>query len=134
MRIDKFLWCIRVFKTRTLAAEQCKLGKVFLNNELIKPARELKVGEVIKVRKGPVHFSFEVVAFPTSRVGAKLVNLYCKDVTPADELERLEKLRLQMSYERPRGLGRPTKRERRLLDDFLELDEEDWNFEPSNEK
>lgn len=127
MRIDKYLWCIRIFKTRSIGTEQCKLGKVFVNNELIKPSREVKVGEIIKVRKGPIHFSFEVVAFPTSRVGAKLVSLYCKDVTEPAELERLERLKLQMNYDRPRGLGRPTKKERRLLDDFMDLDEEiEW--------
>lgn len=127
MRIDKYLWCIRIFKTRSIGTEQCKLGKVFVNNELIKPSREVKVGETIKVRKGPIHFSFEVVAFPTSRVGAKLVSLYCKDVTEPAELERLERLKLQMNYDRPRGLGRPTKKERRLLDDFMDLDEDiEW--------
>jgi len=129
MRIDKYLWCIRVFKTRSIGTEQCKLGKVMVNNELIKPSREVKVGEVIKVRKGPIHFSFEVVSFPTSRVGAKLVSLYCKDVTEPAELERLERIKLQMTYDRPRGLGRPTKKERRLLDDFMDLDEdEEWTI------
>lgn len=127
MRIDKYLWCIRVFKTRSIGTEQCKLGKVFLNEELIKPSREVKVGEVIKVRKGPINFSYEVIAFPTSRVGAKLVSLYCKDVTSPEELERLERIKLQMNYDRPRGLGRPTKKERRLLDDFMDLDElDEW--------
>lgn len=124
MRIDKFLWCIRVFKTRTLAAEQCRLNKVWVNGELIKPSREIKPSDVIKVRKGPVHFSFEVIAFPTSRVGAKLIGHYMNDVTPQEEKERLESYRLQMSAERPRGLGRPTKRERRELDEFLGLEDE----------
>ena len=89
MRIDKYLWCIRVYKTRTKAAEQCKLAKVWVNDELIKASRELKFNEVVKVRKGPVHFSFCVISFPTSRVGAKLVSLYALDVTPKEELEKL---------------------------------------------
>ncbi|MDZ4822918.1 MAG: S4 domain-containing protein [Flavobacteriales bacterium] len=124
MRIDKYLWCIRVFKTRTLAAEQCKTAKVWVNDELIKPSRELKPHDVIRVRKGPVHFSFRVESFPTSRVGAKLVTQYAADVTPPDELKKLELIRMHMMNERSSGLGRPTKRDRRLLDDFLELDVE----------
>ena len=125
MRIDKYLWCIRVFKTRTQAAEQCRLNKVWVNEEMIKASRELKVGDTIKVRKGPIHFSWKVLTFPTSRVGAKLVATYALDATSPDELDRLEKFRLQMSADRPRGLGRPTKRERRELDDFLETEDDD---------
>lgn len=120
MRIDKFLWCIRVFKTRTLAAEQCKLGKVWVNNELVKPSREVKISEVLKVRKGPLHFSYRVEAFPTSRVGAKLVSQFATDVTPKEEYDKLEILKAHLAAERPHGLGRPTKRDRRSLDEFLD--------------
>jgi len=128
MRIDKYLWCIRVFKTRTLAAANCKAEKIWVNNELIKASREVKTGDVIKVRKGPIHFSFKVVAFPTSRVGAKLVSTYCADVTEAAEIEKMERIKLQMQMDRPRGLGRPTKKDRRELDDFFELDLDDEEF------
>ncbi len=122
MRIDKFLWCIRVFKTRTLAASQCKLDKVWVNAELIKASRELKIGDVIRIRKGPIHFSYQVISFPHTRVGAKLVSTYSMDVTPEDEMKKLEIIRLQYKNDRQRGLGRPTKKERRDLDDYTELD------------
>jgi ribosome-associated heat shock protein Hsp15 len=128
MRIDKYLWCIRVFKTRTLAAANCKAEKIWVNNELIKASREVKIGDIIKVRKGPIHFSFKVVAFPTSRVGAKLVPTYTADVTEAAEIEKMERIKLQMQMDRPRGLGRPTKKDRRELDDFFELDLDDEEF------
>jgi len=126
MRVDKFLWCIRAFKTRSLAAESCRLGKVWINEELAKAAREVKKGDVIKVRKGPVHFFWQMIDSPTSRVAAKLVPVYATDVTPEDERKKLELLKLQMSADRPRGSGRPTKRERRELDGFFEPDTDDW--------
>lgn len=124
MRIDKYLWCIRAFKTRTLAAAHCKAEKVWINNEFIKASREVKIGDVLKIRKGPVHFSFKVIAFPTSRIGAKLVSIYCTDVTSAEEIAKMERIRMQAHYERPRGLGRPTKKDRRVLDDFFEMDDD----------
>lgn len=131
MRIDKYLWSIRVFKTRTLAASYCKAEKVWVSNELVKASREVKIGDTVKVRKGPIHFSFQVLAFPTSRVGAKLVSIYTKDVTDPLELEKMERIRLQSTLERPRGLGRPTKKDRRILDSFFDIDEEDelWKSE-----
>lgn len=122
MRIDKYLWCIRVYKTRSLAASQCKLEKVWINNEPCKASREVKTGDVIKVRKGPVHFFYQVVAFPRARLGAKLVAEHAKDVTPEDELKKMEILRLQFKNDRQRGLGRPTKKERRELDDYTDFD------------
>ncbi|MCC6601549.1 MAG: RNA-binding S4 domain-containing protein [Crocinitomicaceae bacterium] len=125
MRIDKFLWCIRAFKTRTVAAGQARLGKVWVNNELVKASREVKPGDTVCVRKGPVQFSFLIKALPTSRVGAKLVETYASDVTPTEERERMERIRLQNQIDRPKGLGRPSKRERRLLDDFFDLEADD---------
>jgi ribosome-associated heat shock protein Hsp15 len=119
MRIDKYLWCVRVFKTRTLAAQQCKNERVWINSELIKASRELKLGDIIQVRKGPIHFRFEVVQFPKARIGAKLVNEFIKDVTEKSELEKLEQLKLQQRNTPYFGIGRPTKRDRRMLDDFL---------------
>lgn len=122
MRIDKYLWCIRVFKTRSLAAEQCRLDKVQLNNEQVKASRDLKVGDVLQVRKGPVVFQWKVLSFPTSRVGAKLVPTYAEECTSSEEKQKLEIIRLQMTLERPRGLGRPTKKDRRSIDDFFDPD------------
>lgn len=124
MRLDKYLWCIRTFKTRTLAAMQCKLGKVWVNDEPAKASRELKKADVVKVRKGPIHFSFCVLDFPGSRLGAKLVSNYAQDITPAEERAKLELIKLQSREQRPRGLGRPTKRERRQLDEFTEFTED----------
>lgn len=127
MRIDKFLWCIRAFKTRSIAAAYCKAEKVWVNEELVKASRELKAGDVVKIRKGPVHFRYKVLAFPTSRVGAKLVPQYSEDVTDREELEKIERIRLQAAMDRPRGLGRPTKKDRRELEDFFDFFEEDEN-------
>ena len=126
MRIDKFLWCVRVYKTRSLAASQCKLNKIWVNDELIKASREIKPGDVIRVRKGPIHFSYLIMDFPVARVGAKLVAQFVKDITTPEEIKKLEMIKLQLKTERQRGLGRPTKKERRDLDDFTGLDLEDF--------
>ena len=125
MRVDKYLWCIRVFKTRSLAANSCKTEKVQVNNEVVKPWRELKRGDVIQVRKGPVYFKYEVIDFPKARLGAKLVSTVMKDVTDPAELAKLEVLKMQMKETPYYGIGRPTKRDRRALDDFMELDLDD---------
>lgn len=129
MRIDKYLWCVRMYKTRTLAASQCKLEKVWVNNELVKASREIKAGDVIKVRKGPLHFSIEVIDLPKARLGAKLVPAFARDVTPAEEIQKMEIIRMQFRNERPKGLGRPTKKERRDLDDYTSFDFEEWSGE-----
>lgn len=122
MRIDKFLWCIRVYKTRTLAADQVKANKVWINNELVKSSREVKLGDILKVRKGAIHFSYRVVEMPKTRQGAKLVPLYAMDITPDEEKLKLEHLRMQYHDYGRRGLGRPTKKERRELDEFTDFD------------
>jgi ribosome-associated heat shock protein Hsp15 len=119
MRIDKYLWAIRVFKTRSIATDNCRDGKVTLNGEPIKPSKELKPGDILSLRKGPVHFSWKVIDFPKSRVSAKLVTDFAIDVTPAEELRKWELVLLAMKDNRPRGLGRPTKRERRDIDKLL---------------
>jgi ribosome-associated heat shock protein Hsp15 len=125
MRVDKYLWCIRVFKTRTIAANQCKNEKVWVNGELIKASRELKLGDVVQVRKGPIHFRYEVLNFPKARLGAKLVMDYMKECTQSSELEKLEQLKLQQKAMPYFGIGRPTKKDRRMLDDFLDFDSDD---------
>jgi ribosome-associated heat shock protein Hsp15 len=127
MRVDKFLWCIRVYKTRSLAASQCKLEKVWLNGAEVKPSREVKVNDVLTVRKGPILFSYKALAYPRARLGAKLVPTYAQDVTTPEEMAKLEMIRMQFRLDRKRGLGRPTKKERRELDDYTDFDfEEEW--------
>ena len=123
MRVDKYLWCIRVFKSRSLAANQCKAGKVLVGEEWVKASRELKIGEVVTVRKGNIHFSYKVIEFPRSRVGAKFVPEYMKDVTTKEELDKLEMMKLTARMDRPKGLGRPTKRERRAINRFKDGDD-----------
>ena len=112
MRVDKFLWAVRVFKTRSMASQHCREGKVFVDGKALKPAREVKVGEVVHVRKGAVPFGYEVVSFPRSRVSAALVPDHIRDVTAPEEMEKLEMIRLAQQ-DRPKGVGRPTKRDRR---------------------
>ena len=112
MRIDKYLWAIRIFKTRSLSSAACREGKVSVDEVKIKPARAVKENEIVVVRKGAVHFSYKVVAMPKSRVGAPLVKDYMVDVTPKEELDKLEMIKLA-HVDRPKGVGRPTKRDRR---------------------
>lgn len=125
MRIDKFLWCIRACKSRTQSTELCNAGKVGINNSMVKPAREVKPADVITLRRGPVTFSFEVLQFPKSRVGAALVSVYAKDITDARELEKLAKIKDIKANNTLRLPGRPTKRDRRDLEDFLDWQEND---------
>ena len=120
MRIDKYLWCIRVFKSRTQSTELCNAGKVGVNNVIVKPAREVKPGDILTLRRGPVTFSYMVLGFPKSRVGAALVSVYTKDITDPKELEKLEKIKEIKSQSTLRMPGRPTKRDRRNLEDFLD--------------
>lgn len=119
-RIDKWLWAVRLYKTRTLAAATCRSGKIKLNGEAVKPSKSIKVGDVISFRSGPIIKSLRVIGFPGSRVSAKLVPDFCLDLTPPEEYE---KLKLASDTERPffySGKGRPTKRDRRKLDDIRE--------------
>lgn len=118
MRVDKYLWCIRVFKTRTLATTACKEGRIIIDEEVIKPSRDVKPAEKIVIRKGAVHFHWKVLDIPKSRVGAKLVEQYAQDITPEEELHKLEMLKLG-HQQRPQGLGRPTKRDRRNWDRYF---------------
>jgi len=117
-RLDKFLWSARIFKTRLLATEACKKGWITVNDMPVKPSRSIVPGEIIKVRKMPVIYHYRVLKLIDNRVGAKLVPEILEDITPAEELE---KLKLQDSFyvKRDRGSGRPTKKERRDIDDFF---------------
>ena len=114
VRIDKWLWMVRLYKTRSIATEACTAGKVKLNGENVKPSRDVRVGEVYEVHIGSLHKTVEVVGAPKSRVGAPLVPDYCTDLTPKAEYDRMKTLKTQEF--RPHGLGRPTKRDRRQLD------------------
>lgn len=118
VRIDKWLWAVRLFKTRTLATEECKKGRVTIGGISVKPSRVPKPGDIIKVRKNPVTYSYKVVAITGKRVGAKLVPEFCEDITPPEELKILEIRQQMSSFDRDRGTGRPTKKERRELDSF----------------
>ncbi|MCX6228098.1 MAG: RNA-binding S4 domain-containing protein [Bacteroidia bacterium] len=123
VRIDKWLWAVRLFKTRTLATEECKKGRVTIDGMAVKPSRFPKIGEVIKVRKSPVTYSYKVVDLIGKRIGAKLVALYVLDITPPEELHILE-VRKQMGFfERDKGAGRPTKKDRRDLERLQEYDD-----------
>jgi ribosome-associated heat shock protein Hsp15 len=118
MRIDKYLWCTRYFKTRNQATQACKKGAARVNDEVVKPAREVYPGDLICLRKDQVNYRMEVLDLPPSRVGAKLVGMYVKDITPGEELAHREMIKLSKEHYRKKGLGRPTKKDRRDLDDF----------------
>ena len=120
VRIDKWLWATRVFKTRTIATTACKLGRVTIGGMTVKPSHGIHVGDRIDVRKPPVTYSFEVVALLNNRVGAKLVPQYLKNVTSADQLRLLEMVKIDGFVNRQRGLGRPTKKEGRELHEFTD--------------
>lgn len=118
-RIDKWLWAARIFKTRTIAAEACKKGRISINGAQAKPARMIKPGDTIQVRKPPVTYSFKVLQAIEKRVGAKLVPEIMENVTTPDQYELLEMNRISGFIDRARGTGRPTKKDRRDLDEFF---------------
>ncbi len=119
-RLDKWLWAARVFKTRTIAADACKNGRVMIDGVKMKPSRMIKEGDVLQVRKAPVTYSFKVLKAIQNRVGAKLVPEVLENVTTPDQYELLEMNRISGFIGRARGTGRPTKKERRELDDFVQ--------------
>lgn len=116
VRIDKYLWSIRAFKTRTDATEACKGNRITISGAAVKPSREVKVGDVITVRKGAVVYSYRVTALLEKRVGAKDVEKYAQDITPQSELDKLHAPVETFFIKRDRGTGRPTKKERREMD------------------
>jgi ribosome-associated heat shock protein Hsp15 len=118
IRIDKWLWAVRVFKTRSLAADACKKGKVFLNGDIAKPARIVKINDIVEVKKTPVLYRYKVKNLLKNRVGAKLVENYLVDLTPEQEVIKLDTIRMNLGGYRQKGAGRPTKKERRILDDW----------------
>ena len=118
-RIDKWLWASRIFKTRTIAADACKNGRVMVNDVLVKPSRMVKVGDVISVRKPPVTYSFRILKTIEQRVGAKLLPDTYENITTPDQYELLEMNRISGFVDRARGTGRPTKKDRRAMDAFV---------------
>lgn len=119
-RIDKWLWAMRVFKTRTIATDACKKGRVSMGGNTVKPSRTVKPGDVIDVRKPPVTYTFRVVAIPPGRLGAKLVPEYLENLTPPEQYDLLEMTRISGFVDRRKGLGRPTKRDARDMAQFKE--------------
>lgn len=132
VRIDKWMWATRIFKTRTIAADACKKGRVMVGGVTVKPSRMIKRGEVVQVRKPPVTFSFKVLDLTEKRMGAKLVPGFLENVTTPDQYELLEMNRISGFVDRVRGMGRPTKKERRELEQFTDpdgmYDEFDFDF------
>jgi ribosome-associated heat shock protein Hsp15 len=122
MRLDKFLWCVRLFKTRSLATDAMRRDQVKLNGREVKPSAEVKPGDTFALRTPPVWRSWQVLAIPTSRVGAKLVPDLMKEVTSFEDLEKLEIVRLAKAQDREPGAGRPTKRDRRDMDRLRDTD------------
>ena len=120
VRIDKWLWATRIFKTRTIASDACKKGRVTIKGQNVKPSHGIRVGQVVEVRKPPVTYSFEVLGLIENRVGAKLVPNYLKNVTSRDQLELLEMVKISGFVNSQKGLGRPTKKEGRELAQFTE--------------
>jgi ribosome-associated heat shock protein Hsp15 len=120
VRLDKWLWAVRLFKTRGQATDACRAGGVAVNDLPAKPARNVRVGELVTVRQGLVTRTLRVVGVPRSRVGAKLVAEFCADLTPPAEFEKAREHRVQQLLAREHGRGRPTKRDRRLLDRLFE--------------
>lgn len=134
MRIDKFLWSIRFYKTRNIAAEEIKKNRVSIGENTVKSSKEVKEGDIIKIRKNQIDYKIKVLQIPKSRIGAKLVTLHVADMTEKEQYELLKLRKMSQDYYRTKGEGRPTKKDRRDMDDFLETDhdetsmtEDDWD-------
>ena len=119
-RIDKWLWAARVYKTRTLASDACKNGRITINGALAKPSRTVKVGDQVGVKKSPITYTFRVLQAIEKRVGAKLLPEVFENITPPEQYELLEMNRISGFIDRARGTGRPTNKDRRALDDFAD--------------
>jgi len=122
MRIDKFLWFVRYFKTRNIATTACKKGHVKVNGDAVKPSREIYITDKIVVRKNQINYQFTINDIPPNRIGAKLVAIYITDTTPKEEFETQELLKIAKDYYRKKGAGRPTKKDRREIEDYLDED------------
>ena len=134
MRIDKFLWSIRFYKTRNIAAEEIKKNRVSIGANPVKSSKEVKEGDVIKIRRNQIDYKIKVLQIPKSRIGAKLVPLHITDLTDKEQYEILKIRRMSQDYYRQNGEGRPTKKDRRDMDDFVDaeipssMSEDDWDL------
>ncbi|MFW6043190.1 MAG: RNA-binding S4 domain-containing protein [Marinilabiliaceae bacterium] len=126
VRIDKFLWAVRLFKTRSLAAEACKKGRVMIDDQPVKSSRQIRRGDEISIKVPPAVKTYKVLDLSEKRMGAKLVPDYLEEITPKEELDLLDKAKMVSKMDRPKGTGRPTKKERRDLD---QLDNHGWGFD-----
>ncbi|KMQ71612.1 RNA-binding S4 domain-containing protein [Chryseobacterium koreense] len=142
MRIDKFLWCVRFYKTRSIAADEIKKNRVSVGGQVVKSSKEVKIGDLLKIRKNQIDYQIKILEIPKSRIGAKLVPLHIQDRTEKEQYEILRLRKMSQDYYRTKGEGRPTKKDRRDLEDFtsdeLTLENTDWDFffsdlEDSNE-
>lgn len=120
MRVDKYLWCVRYYKTRNIASTACKKGHVRVNGQSVKPSREVYPTDKITLRKNQIDYQLTILDIPESRVGAKLVDIYRVDTTPKEAFEHSDLLQYSKDYYRKKGSGRPTKKDRRDIDDYLD--------------
>lgn len=131
MRIDKFLWSIRFYKTRSIAAEEIKKNRVSIGTSAVKSSKEVKEGDTIKIRKNQIDYKIKIIQIPKSRIGAKLVPLHIQDVTDKEQYELLKLRKMSQDYYRNKGEGRPTKKDRREMDDYvgndIDSDFTDWD-------
>ena len=125
VRVDKFLWAMRIYKTRSIATDACKCGRIKINGMEVKPSRSFHVGDVFTVRKGPITYTYRILQLWGNRLGAKLVPEYLQDITPKEQLELLELARYAAQSGRDRGTGRPTKKDRRDIEQFFS---DDYNY------
>ncbi|MCQ4034293.1 RNA-binding S4 domain-containing protein [Kaistella montana] len=134
MRIDKFLWCVRFYKTRSIAADEIKKNRVGIGGQTVKSSKEVKPGDVIKIRKNQIDYQIKVVQIPKSRLGAKLVPLHIEDKTDKQQYDILKLRKSEQDYYRNKGEGRPTKKDRREIDEYVygddnvSLEDGDWDF------
>lgn len=128
-RLDKWLWAVRIFKTRSIAADACKKNRVKVNGAISKSSKTVNAGDIVSVRKPPIEYTFEVLEAIQNRVGAKIVNDYVRNITPQEQYDILKMQKISGFIDRPKGLGRPTKKDRRDLDDFAnDFFDEETNF------
>ena len=134
MRIDKFLWCVRFYKTRSIAADEIKKNRVSVANSVVKSSKEIKPGDVIKIRKNQIDYQLKVLEIPKNRLGAKLVPIHIEDKTDKGQYEILKLRKLTQDYYRGKGEGRPTKKDRRDMDEYVagdasfEMADDDWDL------
>jgi len=121
VRIDKFLWSVRIYKTRTIAAEECEKHRVLVNDTEVKPSRHVRVKDRLTVKKLPVIFTYEIIQLIDKRQSASLIKNYITDTTPQEELDKAEMARMTSYVQRERGAGRPTKKERRDIEKITSL-------------